>query len=112
MEPHSEDGTHKLELPVSRTTLKVCGGVPIVISEKSVKEKMSAFWPPWHHESICREMRRTLGVQKVIDQHVMAAVWLDGGILERVLIIRRSDTQILLAQGAHMLINAAFLLHI
>jgi len=36
MEPHSEPGTHKLELPVSRTTLKDCGGVPRVISEKSV----------------------------------------------------------------------------
>jgi hypothetical protein len=35
MEPHSELGTHRLELPVSRTTLKVCGGVPMVISEKS-----------------------------------------------------------------------------
>lgn len=38
MEPHSELGTHKLELPVSRTTLKVCGGVPMVISEKSGNE--------------------------------------------------------------------------
>lgn len=35
MEPHSEEGTHKLELPVSRTTLKLWGGVPIVMSEKS-----------------------------------------------------------------------------
>lgn len=35
MLPHWDEGTHKLELPVSRTTLKVCGGVPMVISEKS-----------------------------------------------------------------------------
>lgn len=35
IELHSDDGTHKLELPVSRTTLKVWGGVPSVISEKS-----------------------------------------------------------------------------
>lgn len=35
MELHSDEGTHKLELPVSRTTLNVCGGVPMEISEKS-----------------------------------------------------------------------------
>jgi len=28
---HATDGTHKLELQVSNTTLKSCGGVPIVI---------------------------------------------------------------------------------
>lgn len=33
---HSDDGTHKLELPVSMTTLKVCGGVPTVTSLKSI----------------------------------------------------------------------------
>lgn len=36
MEPHSDDGTQRLELPVSRTTLKVWGGVPMVISAKSM----------------------------------------------------------------------------
>lgn len=35
MEPHLEDGTQRLELPVSRMTLKVWGGVPRLISEKS-----------------------------------------------------------------------------
>ena len=35
MDPHSLDGTQRLEEPVSRTTLNVCGGVPIAISEKS-----------------------------------------------------------------------------
>ena len=35
MDPHSVDGTQRLEEPVSRTTLNVCGGVPIAISEKS-----------------------------------------------------------------------------
>jgi len=35
MEPHLEEGTQRLELPVSRTTLNSCGGVPIVMSEKS-----------------------------------------------------------------------------
>jgi hypothetical protein len=29
------DGTQRLELPVSNTTLNVWGGVPMVISEKS-----------------------------------------------------------------------------
>lgn len=37
MEVHSDDGTHRLELPVSRTTLKLWGGVPREISEKSDK---------------------------------------------------------------------------
>jgi hypothetical protein len=38
---HSTEGTQRLELPVSRTTLKVWGGVPMVISEKSVNESVS-----------------------------------------------------------------------
>lgn len=36
MDPHSDDGTQRFELPVSRTTLKVWAGVPILISEKSI----------------------------------------------------------------------------
>lgn len=39
IELQSEDGTHKLELPVSRTTLNVWGGVPSWISEKSNKSQ-------------------------------------------------------------------------
>lgn len=35
MDPHSDEGTHKFELPVSRTTLNFWGGVPISISLKS-----------------------------------------------------------------------------
>jgi len=35
MEPHCCDGTQRLELPVSSTTLNDCGGVPMLISEKS-----------------------------------------------------------------------------
>ena len=37
MELHSEDGTQRLELPVSRMTLNDCGGVPSEISEKSYR---------------------------------------------------------------------------
>ena len=37
MEPQSVDGTHRLELPVSSTTLKLWGGVPMEISEKSAQ---------------------------------------------------------------------------
>lgn len=35
MELHCEEGTQRLELPVSRTTLNDWGGVPREISEKS-----------------------------------------------------------------------------
>lgn len=35
MLPHSWEGTQRLELPVSSTTLKLWGGLPMVISEKS-----------------------------------------------------------------------------
>lgn len=35
MELHSDDGTQRLELPVSRTTLKFWGGLPSEISVKS-----------------------------------------------------------------------------
>lgn len=41
MLPHCWEGTQRLELPVSRTTLKLWGGVPIVISEKS---ESGQFW--------------------------------------------------------------------
>ena len=36
MLPHSELGTHRLELPVSRTTLNSWGGVPRAMVLKSI----------------------------------------------------------------------------
>lgn len=44
MEPHWEEGTQRLELPVSRTTLKVWGGVPRVISEKSTRRQLVCWY--------------------------------------------------------------------
>ena len=38
MEVHFDEGTQRLELPVSRTTLNSCGGVPSVTVAKSKKE--------------------------------------------------------------------------
>lgn len=35
MEVHLDEGTQRLELPVSRMTLKSWGGVPTLMSEKS-----------------------------------------------------------------------------
>ena len=35
MDEHCDDGTQRLEEPVSSTTLNSCGGVPIAIFEKS-----------------------------------------------------------------------------
>jgi hypothetical protein len=42
IELHCDEGTQRLELPVSRTTLKLWGGVPMEISEKS--ERVVSIW--------------------------------------------------------------------
>lgn len=60
MEPHLEDGTQRLELPVSRMTLKVWGGVPTLISEKSVD------WLDGVYEN-CKLRDLTLSVQVVLN---------------------------------------------
>jgi len=52
MEPHSVDGTQRLELPVSRTTLKSCGGVPMAISEKS-RQQVSHYAHQHQHGELC-----------------------------------------------------------
>jgi hypothetical protein len=52
----------------------------------------------------------TLGVQEVVNQHVVAAVGLDGGVLEELLMLRWSDPHVLLAEGSHVIIHAALFL--
>ena len=97
IELHSDDGTQRLELPVSRTTLKDWGGVPRVISEKS-------------DESVMRNDTRddagdglTLCVQEVVDQDVVTSLGLDRGFLEHHLLMTvRANAHVLLAQGVNV----------
>jgi hypothetical protein len=56
------------------------------------------------------ETIHTLGIQEVIDQHVVAAVGFDRGILEEVLMLRGADTHVLLAERPHVIIHAALFL--
>eukprot|EP00965_Chrysotila_dentata_P137473 4547051-Pleurochrysis_carterae.AAC.1 len=41
--PHDLEGTHRLDEPVSKTTLKTCGGVPMLTgpSERGIEEKLT-----------------------------------------------------------------------
>lgn len=78
IELQSDPGTHRLELPVSSTTLKVWGGVPMLISEKSDPYGLAV------SKRVRGEGRLlTLSVQEVVHEDVMAALGLNGGILER-----------------------------
>lgn len=99
MEPHSDDGTHKLELPVSRTTLKVCGGVPMVISEKST------IMVKWIRTSIADGL--TLSIQEVAHgDSVVRAVLVDGSLLEHLIGVRLgSDAHVLLAKVLDMSVD-------
>lgn len=47
----------------------------------------------------------TLGVQEVVHQDVMASGGFEGGILERVFVVTRAITHILLAEGLDMVID-------
>ena len=103
---HSDEGTHKLELPVSRTTLKVCGGVPREISEKSsVDEQLS--------QNAAERMlstERTLRIQEVADRHRVGAV---GNVwrLEDLLYMRFGlQTHVLLAERSDLLLDIGMLL--
>lgn len=103
IELHSDDGTHRLELPVSRTTLKVWGGVPREISEKSERsDPMVHFLMAW----LKGEML-TLSVQEVVNQDVMASRGLHGSVLE---VLVRAVTHVLLAQGLHLGVDVVVVL--
>lgn len=101
IELHSDDGTHKLALPVSRTTLKVCGGVPSVISVKSGDQRYqpSSKGITKHHEN------RTLGIHEVVEQDIVVAVAVQRSLLEQLLMDRRADSHVLLAQAADVRLN-------
>ena len=68
---HSLEGTQRLELPVSSTTLNVWGGVPMVISEKSIRMNISASCLPVMER---RGAKRTLRVHEVADGDGVAAL--------------------------------------
>ena len=99
MEPHSEDGTHKLELPVSRTTLKDCGGVPMVISEKSAGIVRCI------QASIAYGL--TLSIQEVAHRHRVAClVLVSGGLLEHLIGVRLgADAHVLLTEVLDMSVD-------
>lgn len=79
MELHPDDGTQRLELPVSRTTLNSCGGVPRVISEKSRGNQNISFSA--RNDIRCR-YKLTLSIQEVINEHVMALISMERGVSE------------------------------
>src|ERR1700749_3041300 len=105
MEPHSEDGTQRLELPVSRTTLNSCGGVPTEISEKSILFVRGG--------RLQRERAvRTLSIQEVANGYWMVAVALECGIFEHLIdvVALRSHAHVLLAKRSRMLTEIGILL--
>lgn len=50
-------------------------------------------------------MMLTLGVQEVVHQDVVARGWLEGCILERVLMVTRAVSHILLAECLDMVVD-------
>ena len=100
MEPHSELGTQRLELPVSRTTLNSWGGVPIAIVLKS-----SQILAGRRHDVV--QTLPTLSIQEVLDRNVMRTLLkIDGCMFEDIL--RRTTHDLLsifVAKGIYVVAN-------
>ena len=106
MEPHSEDGTQRFELPVSRTTLNSCGGVPTAISEKSI---LFVRWCILHQGRTIQ----TLSIQEVANGYWMVAVALECGIFEHLIdvVALRSHAHVLLGEVSRLRLEVRILLH-
>src|SRR5690242_1703006 len=106
MELHSDEGTQRLELPVSSTTLKSWGGVPREISEKSDSVSRCSFWG----RRGAMGLRRTLCVQEVANGDWVRAVG-DVGRLEHLLGVGLGlDAHVLLAERLCVLLNVCVFL--
>ena len=91
---------------MSRTTLKVCGGVPKEISEKSAECE-------WRWRGTVEAVERaqhTLSIQEIVNGHWMRAIG-DVGSFEDLLHVRLGlETHVLLAEAGDMLLNVCILL--
>lgn len=108
MELQPEDGTQRLELPVSMTTLNVWGGEPRAISEKSIMSVSSLSTPAPSQDG------HTLRVQVVANRYWMRPVALvrtDRSIAEHfVNVLGGTNAHILLSERLDMLIDVCILL--
>jgi hypothetical protein len=103
MELHSEPGTQRLELPVSRMTLNSWGGVPMAISEKSV------FTLAQFIET--EDIVHTLSVQEVADGNGVTAVRLDGGVSEHLInVLSWANAHVFLSKSSGVNIHVGMLL--
>lgn len=105
MEPQSEEGIQRLEEPVSRTTLKSWGGLPIEISEKSVGDSQLVY----RMKAISDQ--RTLGIEEVLHGNEVATILVDRGLAEHLLgVLLGADTHVLLTKASHVVTDVVLLL--